>query len=90
MRLLFIFLGLIGKILTVHRVDSLPINAGKNGGPGNGKSCDKAVVCNCNYNVKVHSHVSGDIRELKTKMEQLIALMNKTSPSTPPPTTLPG
>ena len=49
----------------MHRADPLPINAGKNGRPGNGKSCDKAVVCNCNYNVNAHSHVSEDIKELK-------------------------
>jgi len=58
-----------------------PGECGKNQTP----VCDKAVVRNCNSNVNPRSHVSGEIRELQPKMEQLISLVNKTLSSTPRP-----
>ena len=77
----FAFLGLLVVIFAVNGAYSFPVNAEKNQTP----VCDEEVVCNCNYNVNPRSLVSGEIRELKTEMEQLISLVNKTLSSTPWP-----
>jgi len=71
---------------------SLPMSKNKNQTPISAKMLgDKTVVFNCNVNQD--SHISQAIKALETKMEQLIALVNKTSTSpqpTKPPAVLPS
>lgn len=78
----FVFLGLIDVFVST-------VNVSKNQSPPPAKNGEK-LVCNCNYNVNADSHVSKAIKELETKMEHLIALVNRTGPLSPQPTTPPG
>ena len=78
----FVFLGLIAVIAS-------SVSVSKNQTPPPAKNGEK-LVCNCNYNVNRDSHVSKAIKELQAKMEHLIALVNKTSPPPPQPTTPTG
>ena len=48
--------------------------------------CDKILVCNCDLNQD--SNVSKAIKALETKLEKLIALVNRTAP--PQPQQAPG
>ena len=55
------------------------------------EECGKSVVCNCNFHVHEHadsSVVIAEMKELKAKMEQLIAIVNSTTLLKP--TTAPG
>ena len=64
---------------------SLPLSTSKGQTPVPAKNCgDKMVVCNCNVNQDSHKAM----KALKTKIEHLIALVNKTS--TPQPTVTPS
>ena len=49
--------------------------------PSNGRQCNKAPVndCNCHCNLLQDSSLKYAIEALETKMEHLIALVNKTS-----------
>ena len=64
------------------------VKANKSQTPVPAKTCNKAPVYNYNCNCNQDPHVSEDIKEIKTKLEQLVALVNKTL--TPRPTTTPG
>ena len=54
------------------------------------EECGKSVVCNCNFHVHEHADsnvVIAEMKELKAKMEQLIAIVNSTTllkPATAP------
>ena len=46
------------------------------------EECSKSVVCNCYFHVHEHadsSVVIAEMKELKAKMEQLIAIVNSTT-----------
>ena len=52
------------------------------------EECGKSVVCNCNFHVHEHadsSVVIAEMKELKAKMEQLIAIVNSTTLLKPTP-----
>ena len=51
---------------------------------GTANHCGKMVVCNCNLN-QDSMDVSKAIKTLETKLENLIALVNKTLPPKPNP-----
>jgi len=77
MRSPLIFLDLIVAILAV---DQTPVSQ---------KSCNKEPVngCNCQCSLYQDSHVSEAIKALETKLERLIAVVNKATssqPTTPP------
>lgn len=78
MRSPLIFLDLIVAILAV---DQTPVSQ---------KSCNKEPVngCNCQCSLYQDSHVSEAIKALETKLERLIAVVNKATSSQP--TTQPG
>ena len=78
MRSFSVFLELVAVILTMNGAVSLPMTKNKNQTPASAKNLgDKAVVFNCNVNQDLH--ISQAIKALETKMERLIALVNKTS-----------
>ena len=80
------FLGMIAVIISGNGAKS-DVGVTKN----SSEECSKSVVCNCNFHVNEHadsSVVIAEMKELKTKMEQLIAIVNSTTLLKP--TTTPG
>lgn len=87
MRSISVFLELVVVILAMNGAVSLTMTKNKKQTPTSAKTLgDRTVVFNCNVNQD--SHISQAIKALETKMEQLIALVNKTS--TPQPRKPPG
>jgi len=86
----FLRLTVVLSAISVAKYSS--VNASKNQTPIPAKRCDKEPVnnCNCHCNLHQDSRVTEEVKELKAKLEQLIALVNKTTPTNPQPTTQPG
>ena len=82
MRKSFAFLVLIVIMAAVNCAKSS--NTANNQTPPPGKACEKPVLCNCNLN-QADPHVSEAIKKIEAKLENLIALVNKTSPPQPKP-----
>ena len=83
MRSSLVFLGAIVLILSVNGGQALPVSLTNNLTPDTIKT-DKTVVFNCNANQD--SNISEAIKALETKMDHLIALVNKTSTQAQPST----
>ena len=81
------FIGVVAVMFATNGVTSLPVDLAKK----SSNDCGKSVVCNCNINANAHAGESGvviaEIKELKTKMEHLIAIVNTTTLLKPLPTT---
>ena len=78
MRSSLVFFALIVMlIVAVNCADAS--KSANNQTPPPAKTCEKPVVCNCYPTVNQDSHVSDAIKNLETKLEKLIALVNKTS-----------
>lgn len=73
------FLALLVLVVSVNTSDYMYSSSA---------NCTNMVVCNCN--VKQDSNFTEAIKALETKLDKLIALVNKTSPPTPQPTQPPG
>lgn len=86
MRSSLVFLGAIGLILSVNGGQVLPVSLTNNLTPHIIKT-DKTVIFNSNANQD--SNISEAIKALETKMDHLIALVNKTSTQAQP-STVPG
>ena len=86
------FLRLTVVLFAISVAKYSSVNASRNQTPIPAKRCDKEPVnnCNCHCNLHQDSHVNEDVKELKAKLEQLIALVNKTSPTNQQPITPPG
>jgi len=92
MRSSFYFLRLTVVLFAISVAKYSSVNASKNQTPIPAKRSDKNPVnnCNCHCNLHQDSSVTEDIKEVKATLEQLIALVNKTSPANLQPTTTPG
>lgn len=80
------FLGMIAVIISGNGAKS-DVGVTKN----SSEECSKSVVCNCNFHGNEHaawSVIIAEMKELKTKMEKLIAIVNSTTLLKP--TTTPG
>ena len=81
------FIGVVAVMFATNGVTSLPVDLAKK----SSNDCGKSVVCNCNFHANGHAGESGvviaEIKELKTKMEHLIAIVNTTTLLKPLPTT---
>lgn len=81
------FIGVVAVMFATNGVTSLPVDLAKK----SSNDCGKSVVCNCNFHANGHTGESGvviaEIKELKTKMEHLIAIVNATTLLKPLPTT---
>ena len=80
MRKSFAFLVLIVIMAAVNCTKSS--NTANNKTPPPSKACEKPVVYNCNLN---QADVREAIKKMEAKLENLIALVNKTSPPQPKP-----
>ena len=73
------FIGVVAVMFATNDVKSLPVDLAKK----SSNDCGKSVVCNCNCHANGHAAESGvviaEIKELKTKMEHLIAIVNTTT-----------
>ena len=83
---LYIALIITISVMSGDKLSS--VRASKTQTPISAKTCDKMMVCNCN--VKQDFSLREAVRALEKQMEQLIALVNKTTTPTPQPTPLPG
>ena len=69
-------------ILAVYLV--LTVNGAKNSSKSCAKPYDKMMVCNLMCNLLQDSDANDAIKMLQTKLENLIAVVNKPSPTLPP------
>ena len=71
------FALIVVLIVAVNCANAL--KSAKNQTPPPAKTCEKPVVCNCYPTANHDLHVSDAIKKLETKLEKLIALVNKAS-----------
>ena len=76
-----VFFGIVVLVFYVNGGQALPVSLTKNLTPHTMKT-DKTVIFNCSANQD--SNISEPIKALETKMDHLIALVNKTSTQAQP------